>query len=118
MITVEKLKPLCKAIIIKYTAHVRGAVGVGRIEYIGTGIDESLEVYKELFLEILGLALGVKDDESNINKEVKEETIKVIRKEISKRRYRKLLTNYRLMIYTTCEIIFEKVMEEIKGEFE
>ncbi len=116
MTSMAKIKPLCRNIIVVYTHHVRDMVKDGKIKYIETGIDDDIYVYKELFLEILGLALGVSDKEPNINKEVKEETIVIIKREMSSRKYRKILANYRLLIYTTCELIFEKVMEEIKHE--
>ena len=117
IVLVEKLKPLCKSIIVVYTHYVRDKVSEGDLDYIETGVDSNLETYKELFFEILGLALGVKDVEPKINKKVKEETIIVIKRELSRRKYRGLANNYRLLIYTTCELIFNKVMEEIKNDY-
>lgn len=116
MTSMDKIKPLCRNIIVVYTYFVRDKVREGRIEYIQTGIDDNLDTYRELFLEILGLALDVKDLEPNVNPEVKEETITVIKREMSSRKYRKVASNYRLLIYTTCELIFNKVMEEINNE--
>lgn len=116
MTSMVKIKPLCKNIIVVYTHFVRDKVSEGKLEYIKTGIDTNLDKYKELFLEILGLALGVNDIEPNINKEIKEETIMLIKREVSRRKYRQIASNYRLLIYTTCELIFNKVMEEITNE--
>lgn len=116
MTSMAKIKPLCKNIIVVYTHFVRDKVREGRVDYIKTGIDSNLDTYKELFLEILGLALNVKDTEPEINIEVKEETITIIKREMSKRKYKRIAANYRLFIYTTCELIFDKVMEDIKNE--
>ena len=66
-------------------------------------------------MNILGLSLGLEDNEPNVDKEVKEELITLIKRDLSYRRYIKISQTNRAMIYRTCEVIFNKVVEGILG---
>ena len=111
----SKIKSLCQVIIEDFTYYVRDAVKANRTEYLQTGIDNNLIVYREFFLNILGLSLGLEDNEPNVDKEVKEELITLIKRDLSYRRYIKISQTNRAMIYRTCEVIFNKVVEGILG---
>ena len=111
----SKIKSLCQEIIEDFTYYVRDEVKANRTEYLQTGIDNDLMVYREFFLNILGLSLGLEDKEPNVDKEVKEELITLIKRDLSYRRYIKVSQTNRAMIYRTCEIIFNKVVEGILG---
>lgn len=111
----SKVKLLSQLIIEDYTYYVRDEVRKGRIEYKETGIDDDLFVYRELFLEILSLSLGLEDKEPDVNKVVKEELISLIKRDLSYRRFNKIALTNRTMIYKTCAIIFDKVVEGILG---
>lgn len=111
----SKIKSLCQVIIEDFTYYVRDAVKANRTEYLQTGIDNNLIVYREFFLNILGLSLGLEDNEPNVDKEVKEELITLIKRDLSYRRYIKISQTNRAMIYRTCEVIFDKVVEGILG---
>ena len=111
----SKIKSLCQVIIEDFTYYVRDAVKANRTEYLQTGIDNNLMVYREFFLNILGLSLGLEDNEPNVDKEVKEELITLIKRDLSYRRYIKISQTNRAMIYRTCEVIFNKVVEGILG---
>lgn len=111
----SKIKLLSQSIIEDYTFYVRDEIHKGRLEYKETGIDEDLMVYKELFLEILSLALGLEDMEPEVNKVVKSELISLIKRDLSYRRFQRMVRTNRAMIYRTCEVIFNKVVEGILG---
>lgn len=106
---------LSQSIIEDYTFYVRDEIHKGRLEYKETGIDEDLMVYKELFLEILSLALGLEDMEPEVNKVVKSELISLIKRDLSYRRFQRMVRTNRAMIYRTCEVLFNKVVEGILG---
>lgn len=111
----SKIKLLSQSIIEDYTFYVRDEIHKGRLEYKETGIDDDLMVYKELFLEILSLALGLEDMEPDVNKVVKSELISLIKRDLSYRRFQRMVRTNRAMIYRTCEVIFNKVVEGILG---
>ena len=50
-----------------------------------------------------------------VNKVVKEELISLIKRDLSYRRFNKIALTNRTMIYKTCAIIFDKVVEGILG---
>lgn len=116
MLNQSKLKQLCQCIIEDYTYHVRDKVHLGRIEYRETGIDADLGIYRELFLELLSLALGLEDREPEINSIVKKETVSLIRRDLNYRKYRRLIKGNRALIYRTCSVIFDSVIAGIGGE--
>lgn len=116
MFNQSKLKQLCQCIIEDYTYHVRDEVHLGRIEYKETGIDDNLVSYRELFLELLSLALGLEDREPEINSVVKKETVSLIRRDLNYRKYRRIIKGNRALIYRTCAVIFDSVIEGIGGE--
>lgn len=111
-----KIRKLSQAIIEKYTYYVRDEVRKGRECYKSTGIDKSLMVYREFFLNILSLSLGLDDDNPNVDKEVKEELIKLIQGVVNRRRFKKASKNQRAVIYRTCELIFDMVVLGILRE--
>lgn len=111
----SKIKLLSQSIIEDYTFYVRDEIHKGRLEYKETGIDDDLMVYKELFLEILSLALGLEDMEPDVNKVVKSELMSLIKRDLSYRRFQRMVRTNRAMIYRTCEVIFNKVVEGILG---
>jgi len=111
----SKIKSLSQCIIEDYTIFVRDEVRKGRAEYLDTGINDDLMVYREFFLNILGLALGIEDREPKVDTVVKSELISLIKRDLSYRRYVKVSQTNRVMIYRTCEIIFNKVVEGIIG---
>ena len=112
---ISRIKSLSKCIIEDYTFFVRDEVRKGREEYLDTGINDDLMVYREFFLNILGIALGVEDNEPHIDTIVKEELVSLIRRDLSYRRYKKLSQSSRTLIYKTCELSFNKVVEGILG---
>lgn len=111
----SKVKQLSQCIIEDFTYYVRDEVKKGRTEYLNTGIDNNLMVYREFFLEILSIALGLEDTNPTVHEVVKEELITLIKRDLSYRRYIKIASVNRAMIYRTCEIIFDKVVEGILG---
>ena len=110
-----KIKQLSQCIIEDFTYFVRDEVQKGRSEYLATGIDNDLMVYREFFLNILGLSLGLDDTEPDVHSLVKSELISLIHRDLSYRRYVKISQTNRAMIYKTCEVIFDKVVEGILG---
>ena len=100
----SKVKLLSQLIIEDYTYYVRDEVRKGRIEYKETGIDDDLFVYRELFLEILSLSLGLEDKEPDVNKVVKEELISLIKRDLSYSRFNKIALTNRIMIYKSYQI--------------
>ena len=111
----SKVKQLSQCIIEDFTYYVRDEVKKGRVEYLNTGIDNDLMVYREFFLDILSIALGLEDTNPTVHEIVKEELITLIKRDLSYRRYIKIASVNRAMIYRTCEIIFDKVVEGILG---
>ena len=111
----SKVKQLSQCIIEDFTYYVRDEVKKGRVEYLNTGIDNNLMVYREFFLDILSIALGLEDTNPTVHEVVKEELITLIKRDLSYRRYIKIASVNRAMIYRTCEIIFDKVVEGILG---
>lgn len=110
-----KIKALCKGIIVEYAHYMRDAVKQGRKEYIETGIDGNIQVYKALFLDILGVTLGITHKELEVDKVVKEEVTELLKNELSIKKYQKISGGYNVLIYSTCELIFDKVIQEIEG---
>ena len=111
----SKVKQLSQCIIEDFTYYVRDEVKKGRVEYLNTVIDNNLIVYREFFLDILSIALGLEDTNPTVHEVVKEELITLIKRDLSYRRYIKIASVNRAMIYRTCEIIFDKVVEGILG---
>ena len=111
----SKIKSLSQCIIEDFTYFVRDEVHKGRTEYLSTGINDDLMVYREFFMNILGIALGLEDSEPEEDTVVKLELISLIRRDLSYRRYKKLSESNRTLIYKTCELIFDKVVEGIVG---
>lgn len=111
----SKIKEICQVIIEDYTYFVRDEFHKGREEYRKTGIDNDLELYKKLFLEILSISLGLKDTEPNKNSVFKEELVCVLQKIYEKHKYKNIVMTNRARIYRTCEVIFDKVIEGIIG---
>ena len=109
-IPIATITGMCREIIRAYTFHVRDRVKEGKKEYIDTGIDEDIHKYKEVFLEILAYSLGVKERKPN---RVMKECKVVITEVLSNKEYVSILTKYKFMVYTTCEVMFEIVMEEL-----
>ena len=70
-------------------------------------------VYREFFLNILGLALGIEDTEPEVDSVVKSELISLIKRDLSYRRYAKISQTNRVMIYKTCGVIFDTVVDGI-----
>lgn len=111
----SKIKSLCKEVIEDFTYFVRDEVHNGRTEYLDTGINDSLERYEEFFLDILAIALGLEDREPEIDKVAKSELVSLVKRDLSYRRYIKVAKGNRVLIYKTCEVIFDKVVEGIIG---
>lgn len=109
----SKIKQLSQCIIEDFTYFVRDEVRKGRSEYLATGIDNDLMVYREFFLNILGLALGIEDTEPEVDSVVKSELISLIKRDLSYRRYAKISQTNRVMIYKTCGVIFDTVVDGI-----
>ena len=51
----SKIKSLSQCIIEDFTYFVRDEVHKGRTEYLDTGINDDLMVYREFFMNILGI---------------------------------------------------------------
>lgn len=111
----SKIKSLAKEIIEDFTYFVRDEVHKGRTEYLETGINDSLDRYEEFFLDILSIALGLEDRNPEIDKVAKSELVSLIKRDLSYRRYIKLAKGNRVLIYKTCEVVFDKVVEGILG---
>lgn len=111
----SKIKSLSQCIIEDFTYFVRDEVHKGRTEYLDTGINDDLMVYREFFMNILGISLGIEDSEPDVDTVVKKELISLVRRDLSYRRYKKLSESNRTLIYKTCELIFDKVVEGIIG---
>lgn len=111
----SKIKSLSQCIIEDFTYFVRDEVRKGRTEYLDTGINDDLMVYREFFMNILGISLGIEDSEPDVDTVVKKELISLVRRDLSYRRYKKLSESNRTLIYKTCELIFDKVVEGIIG---
>lgn len=119
MVRAENLvvKELSQSIIEDFTYYVQKEVRKGRNEYLQTGIDNDLMIYREFFLNILGISLGLVDSYPNKDKIPKEELIALIKRDLSYRKYKKLVKTNRVIIYKTCALIFDKVVEGIlRGE--
>lgn len=110
---ITSIKEMCRDIIKIYTFHVRDKVKEGRTEYIKTGIDEDIDKYKEVFLTVLAYTLGVEENHTLISKKLLKESKTILETVISNKLYTGILTNHRLMVYTTCEVMFEKVIKEL-----
>ncbi len=111
----SKIKSLSQCIIEDFTYFVRDEVHKGRTEYLDTGINDDLMVYREFFMNILGISLGIEDSEPDVDTVVKKELVSLVRRDLSYRRYKKLSESNRTLIYKTCELIFDKVVEGIIG---
>lgn len=111
----SKIKSLSQCIIEDFTYFVRDEVRKGRTEYLDTGINDDLMVYREFFMNILGISLGIEDSEPDVDTVVKKELVSLVRRDLSYRRYKKLSESNRTLIYKTCELIFDKVVEGIIG---
>lgn len=109
-----RLKKLCKVLIIDYTDYVREAVKSGKVGYKETGIDDDLEVYREYFLMVLGLSLGLSDSEPLKDRKVKEDLIQLLKRDLSYRCFYKLSQTHRTKIYGMCSLIFNSVVSGIK----
>ncbi len=110
-----RIKCLAQEIIEDFTYFVRDEVRKGRSEYLDTGIDASLERYEEFFLDILSIALGLEDRNPNVDVVVKQELLRLLKRDLSYRRYSKIVKCNRVLIYKTCEVVFGKVVEGIVG---
>ena len=111
----SKIKSLSQCIIEDFTYFVRDEVHKGRTEYLDTGINDDLMVYREFFMNILGISLGIEDSEPDVDTVVKKELVSLVRRDLSYRRYKKLSESNRTLIYKTCELIFDIVVEGIIG---
>ena len=109
----SKIKNLSREIIEDFTYFVRDEVHKGRAEYLNTGINDSLERYEEFFLDILAISLGLEDRNPEIDKVAKSELVSLIKRDLSYRRYIKVAKGNRVLIYKTCEVIFDTVVEGI-----
>lgn len=110
---ITTIKEMCRDIIKMYTFHVRDKVKEGIDYYIETGIDDDIDKYKEVFLTVLSYTLGVDESDTLISNKLLEESKKVLNTVILNKSYTGILTKHRLMIYTTCEVMFEMVMKEL-----
>lgn len=109
----SRIKELSKIIITDFTVYVREAVRSGRLEYTRTGIDEDLMAYRNFFLKLLGLSLGLEEDSSEIDEVVKNELVSLIRRDLSYRRFYKMVQTNHTRIYAACEVVFDSVVQGI-----
>lgn len=109
----SRIKELSKIIITDFTVYVREAVRRGRLEYTRTGIDEDLMAYRNFFLKLLGLSLGLEEDSSEIDEVVKNELVSLIRRDLSYRRFYKMVQTNHTRIYAACEVVFDSVVQGI-----
>ena len=109
----SRVKELSKIIITDFTVYVRDAIKSGRMEYKLTGIDEDLLVYRNFFLKLLALSLGLEEDSSEIDERVKTELISLIRRDLSYRRFYKMVQTNHTRIYAACEVAFDSVVKGI-----
>lgn len=113
MVVNDKIRDLCKEVIVSYVHKVKDEVRKGNIDYLELGIDTSIQKYKSVFLEVLKEELCVEEG-YNVPNGIKEDLKKVIRVEVNKFKYR-TLRGYKSVICVTCEYIFEKVVKELES---
>lgn len=110
----DKLLLLCREIIVNYTVRVRDKIREGDICYKDTGIDEDIEKYKSLFLELLLLSLGLEDKYIEEHIRVKAEMRSYLQLYLSEVQNESLIQGNRDIVYATCSMIFEQVLSGIQ----
>lgn len=107
-----QLQTLCRTVIEKYAYFVRDRVALNKSTYFDTGINENLYAYKDLFMTLLSISLGLKDHH-HYNRDVSE-LITLISYELSK--HSTFVDVNRVLIYRTCGLIFDKIVSGILSE--
>ena len=108
----RQLQTLCRTIIENYAYFVRDKVALNNRAYFDTGIIENLYAYKDLFMRLLSVSLGLKDHH-HYNRDMSE-LINLISMELNK--HSTFVSVNRVLIYRTCGLIFDKIVSGILSE--